>query len=87
MVLASHPERRGGDHHASQPADRGKSRRAVGGLAAAVHNLLVLLYEAEAIDLLVDQEIHIADAGDAHRRERRRLAATNTAGGAAAARH
>jgi hypothetical protein len=29
--------------------------RSVGGLAAAVHDLLVLFHEAEAIDLLVDK--------------------------------
>jgi hypothetical protein len=36
---------------------------AVGGLAAAVHHLLVFFYEAETIDLLVDEEVRIADAG------------------------
>jgi hypothetical protein len=30
---------------------------AVGGLAAAVHDLLVLFHEAQAIDLLVDEEV------------------------------
>ena len=35
---------------------------AVGGLAAAVHHLLVLFHEAEAIDLLVDEEVRVADA-------------------------
>jgi hypothetical protein len=31
--------------------------RSVGGLAAAVHHLLVLFHEAEAIDLLVDKDL------------------------------
>src|SRR5688500_20299073 len=33
----------------------------VGRLAAAVHDLLVLFHEAEAIDLLVHEEIRVAD--------------------------
>src|SRR6185436_1543224 len=38
---------------------------AVGGLAAPVHDLLVLFHEAEAIDLLVHQEVRVAHARDA----------------------
>ncbi len=47
--------------------DAEQQRRSVGGLAAAVHDLLVLLHEAEAIDLLVHQEVRVANARDAHR--------------------
>jgi hypothetical protein len=36
-------------------------------LAAAVHDLLVLFHEAEAIDLLVHEEVRIADSRHAHR--------------------
>ena len=46
--------------------DAEEEGHAVGGLAAAVHDLLVLFHEAEAIDLLVDEEVGVADARDAH---------------------
>src|SRR5205807_4298250 len=58
-------ERRGGDERVRRQrgfGDAEQKRRAVGGLAAAVHHLLVLFHEAEAIDLLVDQEVGVADA-------------------------
>src|SRR3954468_6454451 len=45
--------------------DAEEERGAVGGFAAAVHHFLVLFHEAETIDLLVDEEVRIADAGHA----------------------
>ena len=40
--------------------------RAVGRLAAGGHHPLVLLLEPEAVDLLVDQELGVADLFDLH---------------------
>ena len=47
--------------------DAEQQRRSVGGLAAAVHHLFVLLHEAEAVDLLVDEEVRVANARHANR--------------------
>ena len=38
-------------------AEAEEQRRSVVGLAAAVHDLVVLLHEAETIDLFVDEDV------------------------------
>ncbi len=45
--------------------DAEEQGHAVGGLAATVHDLFVLFHEAEAIDLLVHEEVRVAHARDA----------------------
>src|ERR1041385_3910987 len=65
-------ERRRGDERIGRErglGDAEEKRNSVRRLAAAVHDLLVLFHEAEAIDLLVHEEIGVADAGDAHAAE------------------
>src|SRR5712692_3577058 len=47
--------------------DAQQQRRSISRLAAAVHDLLVLLHEAEAIDLLVHQEIGVANPRHSNR--------------------
>ncbi len=63
-------ERCGGDEAVRRERGFGDAEEewgAVGGLAAAVHYLLVLFHEAEAIDLLVHEEVRIADSRDTDR--------------------
>ena len=60
-------ERRRGDERVGRErrfGDAEEERHSVRRLAAAVHDLFVLFHEAEAIDLLVDEEIGVADARD-----------------------
>src|SRR5213079_1512920 len=62
-------EGRRGDERAGREGrfgDAEEERDSVRRLAAAVHDLFVLFHEAETIDLLIDEEIGIADARHAN---------------------
>jgi hypothetical protein len=70
LMARGRPERCCGDEAVRRErcfVDAEEEWRAVGGLAAAVHRFFVLFHEAEAIDLLVHEEIGVADACHAHR--------------------